>query len=273
MYKDERLSTGTVGWSRSKYTSSQGIMFASLIEFGQNRGAVLCRLGGRNAIANGPNGTCTMAGMGAGNGILGRDENAEAELQKKAKDKDAESDDEDAEWLASVLGGQAETKAKPRQLNPLKPDFPKGTWFHLVRWTTIWFIINLWAMWRYGPRLPVSRRMANLAYIVWVCGFNNAQLLLFCSIEKVLFPNLYDAKDNKTERQRVRDATSRVMQAFNRNGFALFLIANLLTGAINMTMPTLYMDEIPAMVLLVGYTGLICSVALVLDHYNVSIKL
>ena len=214
-----------------------------------------------------------IGGMGAGNGILGRDENTADEQQSKAKDNDKESDDEDAEWLASVLGGQAESKPKPRQLNPLKPGFPKGTWFHLVRWTTIWFIINLWAMWRYGPRLPVSRRMANLAYIVWVCGFNNAQLLLFCSIEKVLFPNLYEAKDKKTERQRVRDATSRVMQAFNRNGLALFLIANLLTGAINMTMPTLHMDEIQAMVVLVVYIGLICGVALALNHYNVSIKL
>lgn len=216
-----------------------------------------------------------IGGMGIGTGILGRDGDEEAAEKSKAEAKAKESDDEDDEWLASVLGGEAEPKSKPkpRDLNPLKPNFPKGTFFHLVRWTAIWFIINVWAMWRYGPRLPVSRRMTNLAYIVWVCGFNTAQLLLFCSIEKLLFPNLYGAKDKKTERQRVRDATSRVMQAFNRNGLALFLIANLLTGAINMTMKTLYMDEVQAMAVLVAYIAVICGVALALDHYNISIKL
>lgn len=214
-----------------------------------------------------------VGGMGIGTGILTRDGDSNAVAQPKPADEDEE--DEDAEWLASVLGGEAEKKTKGPipQLNPMKPDFPKTTFAHLAKWTVIWFIINVWAMWRYGPRLIVSRRMANLAYVVWVCGFNSAQLLLFCSIEKVLFPNLYDAKDKQTERQRVRDATSKVMQAFNRNGLALFLLANLLTGAINLGLETLHMKEVPAMVVLVVYIGLICGVALGLDHYNISIKL
>lgn len=209
-----------------------------------------------------------IGGMGIGTGILGRDGEEDAATQ-------GEDPDEDAEWLASVLGGEAKKEKEPKmpELNPLKPNFPKGTIFHLIRWTCIWFVINVWAMWRYGPHLPVSRRMTNLAYIVWVCGFNSAQLLLFCCIEKLMFPNLYDAKDKKTERQRARDATSRVMQAFNRNGLALFLLANLLTGAINMSMKTLYMDEVSSMMVLVGYIGVICGVALALDHYDISIKL
>lgn len=37
--REERLRTGRVGWSRSKYTSIQGIMFDSLIAAGQNSSA------------------------------------------------------------------------------------------------------------------------------------------------------------------------------------------------------------------------------------------
>ena len=213
-----------------------------------------------------------IAGMGIGTGILPRDEPPEPPNQ--TKNEDDEWDDGDAEWLASVIGsGEAEKKkAQTLPFGP-KPELPKTTFWHLVKWTVIWFLICVWAMWHYGPHLIVSRRMANLAYVVWVCGFNTAQLLLFNMIENVLFQDLYEAKDKKTERQRVRDATSRVMQAFNRNGLALFLIANLLTGAINMGLKTLYMDEMQAMLVLVVYIGTICGVALALDHYDISIKL
>ena len=213
-----------------------------------------------------------IGGMGIGTGILTRDE--ETSLVGKNKPKDKDSDDEDAEWLASMLGAEAKQKAPtPQKLGTPTPNLPKTTFFHLAKWAVLWFVICTWAMWRYGPRLVVSRRMANLAYIVWVCGFNTAQLLLFCSIEKLLFPDLYEANDKQTERQRIQDATSRVMQAFNRNGLALFLLANLLTGAINMSMKTLYMGEIQAMVVLVAYIGIICAVALTLDRYGISIKL
>ena len=212
-----------------------------------------------------------IAGMGIGTGILPRDEEPEPPTSNS---KDGDSDDEDAEWLASVLGGEAQQKkAQNLPFGPMKPEFPQTTFWHLVKWTVLWFLICGWAMWHYGPRLIVSRRMANLAYVVWVCGFNTAQLLLFNMIENVLFPDLYEAKDKKTERQRVRDATSRVMHAFNRNGLALFLIANLLTGAVNMGLKTLYMDEMQAMVVLVVYIGTICGVALALDHYDISVKL
>ena len=221
-----------------------------------------------------------IAGMGIGTSILPRDPGLDAAPATQSSDKD--SMDEDAEWLASVLGHTTETETKPAkaaQAPDLKTDLkflaelPKTAIVQLAKWTFLWFIACLWAMWRYGPRLFVSRRMANMPYIFWVSAFNTAQLLLFCAIEKVVFPNLYKAKDKKTERQRVSDATSKVMQAFNRNGLALFLLANLLTGGINMSVQTLQMSDVQAMIVLVSYIGTICGTALLLDHYDVSIKL
>lgn len=212
-----------------------------------------------------------IAGMGQGLNILERDPDFGDPL-KPEKD----TMDEDAEWLESVLGGsdRAEPKAEySMQVPQLKPEFPKQTLPRLGFWTALWFVFSTWAMWNYGPRLVVSRRMANLAYVCWVCCFNTAQLTLFCAVETVMFPNIYKAKSKEIERQRITDATSKVMHAYNRNGLAIFLLANLLTGAINMTVPTLHIGDVEAMTVLVGYMAVLTSVALALDHYDVSIKL
>ncbi|KAK4503447.1 hypothetical protein PRZ48_004362 [Zasmidium cellare] len=213
-----------------------------------------------------------ISGMGIGLNILTRDFDPEEAATPEEKD----DLDEDADWLASVIGGSESEEAKaqaPMEVPQLKPEWPKNALPRLLFWTVLWFVFALWAMWRYGPRLFVSRRMANLAYVCWVCSFNTAQLLLFCLVETVMFPDIYKAKSKEVERQRIRDATSRVMAAFNRNGLALFLLANLLTGAINMTMSTIHMAEVPSMIVLGLYMAVICGVALTLDAYDISIKL
>lgn len=227
-----------------------------------------------------------IAGMGAGQGILPRDEPYDPFGPAKLPAKDGL--DEDADWLASVLdpgsaaqqNGNAEDDSA-KQPNPassieepqLKPELPKTALVHLIKWTGLWFVFSVWALWRYGPHLFVSRRMANLGYVCWVCAFNFAQLLLYCGVETLLFPDIYAAKDDKEERRRADEATSKVLKAFNRNGLALFLLANLLTGAINLTLPTWHLGDVEAMVALVSYIGVIAAVGVVLDRYDISIKL
>lgn len=214
-----------------------------------------------------------IGGMGVGSGILLRSSEPESLEPSKVAEKDTM--DEDAEWLASVLGQTNDTAPKEAIKAELKEGLglSKTTFFHLIKWTGLWLIASVWAMWHYGPGLFVSRRMANLAYVVWVCAFNSAQLLLFYLIEAFMFPDLYKAKDKQTEKQRINFATSRIMHAFNRNSLALFLFANLLTGGINMSMKTLYIGDVQAMIILVSYIGTICGTALLLDRYDVSIKL
>ncbi|WPH05067.1 hypothetical protein R9X50_00796600 [Acrodontium crateriforme] len=218
-----------------------------------------------------------IAGMGIGMGIMPRDPEEIDPRIKKAKKEDEL--DEDADWLASVIGDEKQQEEAEKATQalleppPMKPEVPNWAWGYLLFWTGLWTVFAVWALWQYGPGLTVSRRMANLGYIVWVCAFNTSQLLMFCGIERIMFPNLYKAKDNKTERQRIQDATSKVLQAFNRNGLAIFLLANLLTGLINMTVPTLHMTDVQSMAILLGYMATLCGFALALDHYNISIKL
>ncbi|KAF1926226.1 GPI-anchored wall transfer protein 1 [Didymella exigua CBS 183.55] len=181
-------------------------------------------------------------------------------------------------YLAIFLAGQSlGSTALPRQ-QPLSKDASITT---KLRQTTLGRLALTSAMWTalfyfstsyYGLGLSVSRRLANLPYFLWVSSFNSYQITIVCAIETVLVPSLYKATSKEEEVQRTRDATSTVLYAFNRNGLAVFLVANLLTGLVNMTTPTLHMGVLQSMAVLIAYIGVVASLAVGLDAFNVSIK-
>lgn len=182
-------------------------------------------------------------------------------------------------YLAIFLAGQSlGSSALPRQ-QPLPKGASVAT---LLRQTTLGRLATTSAMWTalfyfstsyYGLGLSVSRRLANLPYFLWVSSFNSYQITIVCAIEAILFPNIYKAATKEEEVQKSRDATSPVLYAFNRNGLAVFLVANLLTGLVNMTMPTLHMGVLQSMAVLVTYIATVAAVAVGLDRYDISIKL
>ncbi|KAI0861152.1 GPI-anchored wall transfer protein 1 [Xylaria cubensis] len=143
-----------------------------------------------------------------------------------------------------------------------------GVW--AAGWTTLYFLATNF---KYGAGLDVSRRLANLPYVLWIAAFNSAQLLICCLTETVFFPAFYNATDLKIEQEAYNAATSTVLRAYNRNGLALFLAANLMTGLVNMTVPTLNVGPAVSMGILVGYATIITVVAVTLDAKNLSIKL
>lgn len=102
----------------------------------------------------------------------------------------------------------------------------------------------------------VSRRLANLAYILMVLSFNSVFLLGYSVIEKILGP-----------------LKSPIFDAINRNGLAVFLIANLGTGLVNMTINTLEASSGLAYTILIGYSLFWVLVAKILDHYKIYIRL
>ena len=182
-------------------------------------------------------------------------------------------------YLAVFLAGQSlGSIALPRQ-QPLPKDASIATWLRqstlgkLVAISTMWTALFYFSTSYYGLGHTVSRRLANLPYFLWVSSFNSYQITICCALETFLFPNLYKAPTRDEELQRSREATSTVLYAFNRNGLAVFLVANLLTGLVNMTMPTLHMSVLQSMAVLVAYTATVTGVAVGLDYYNLSIKL
>ena len=144
----------------------------------------------------------------------------------------------------------------------------------LLLWSAIWVsLYSLVTASKYGFGFQVSRRLANLPYVLWVSAFNCAQITLFCLIETICFPGISRAADKLAETFETDQATSRVLRAFNRNGLAVFLLANILTGLINLSMDTLNMEWPSAMAVLVIYAGLLTAFVVTLDSRNISIKL
>ncbi|KAF1985527.1 GPI-anchored wall transfer protein 1 [Aulographum hederae CBS 113979] len=143
----------------------------------------------------------------------------------------------------------------------------------LCVWSVIWISLFVASTSYHLGTLQVSRRLANLPYFLWVSAFNTTQLALCCLIERLCFPGIYTTASKEAEQRRCKDATSRVLHAYNRNGLAVFLLANLLTGLVNLTLPTLHMGDLQAMGVLVGYMGVLSAIALALDAWDISIKL
>ncbi|RYP57842.1 hypothetical protein DL770_010569 [Monosporascus sp. CRB-9-2] len=141
-------------------------------------------------------------------------------------------------------------------------------------WSAVWtalYILTTNPV--YGAGVDVSRRLANLPYVLWIAAFNSAQILAMCVIDTIFFPAFYNAADARTEKEAYETATSPVLRAFNRNGLAVFLLANLLTGLVNLTVPTLDVTPLATMAILVGYAAVLTGVAVALDKWDLSIKL
>ena len=182
-------------------------------------------------------------------------------------------------YLAIFLAGRGVgTRIIPRGTSPSKSpqQARKSTLFGLglqvAFWSTLFFF-NATHAFGYGANFVVSRRLANMPYVLWVSAFNSAQLLLFCLIETVFFPTVHRATGKEDERERTSFATSRILHAFNRGGLAVFLVANLLTGAVNLSVPTLDVNTPQAMVILVVYAAILTGVALGMDKANIKLRL
>lgn len=182
-------------------------------------------------------------------------------------------------YLAIFLIGQdTGMYALPRSINPRSGAGGATQRTTLLMtmavWSCIWSALYFFATdFHYGASLSVSRRLANLPYILGVAALGTVQLFAYCLVETLCFPSFYSATDAKAEREAYETATSRVMRAYNRNGLALFLLSNLLTGLVNMTVPTLDVGPVGSMGILVAYSAAVTVVAVALDAYNINIKL
>ncbi|KAG0651485.1 GPI-anchored wall transfer 1 [Hyphodiscus hymeniophilus] len=181
-------------------------------------------------------------------------------------------------YLAIFLAGQSTGMiVLPRSLSSSTGvQQRKRLLLTLSAWSSLWILLFfLCTSYKYGLSLQVSRRLANLPYFLWICAFNCTQITAFCLVETIFFPQIYKNVDtsSKTENEIYKNATSRVLESCNRNGLAVFLAANLLTGLVNLTVPTLHVSDLQAMGILLFYAATLTGLAVGLDVYDISIKM
>lgn len=181
-------------------------------------------------------------------------------------------------YLAIFLAGRGiGTRIIPRGTTSRSPQQARKSVLvslalQVLFWSTMFFFNSSYAF-GYGANILVSRRLANMPYVLWVSAFNSAQLLMFCLVETVFFPTVHRTTDKAGEAERTAFATSPILHAFNRGGLAIFLVANLLTGAVNLSVPTLDVDAPQAMIILVAYAAILTGLALGLDKFNIKLRL
>ncbi|CAG8443742.1 23675_t:CDS:2 [Dentiscutata erythropus] len=127
------------------------------------------------------------------------------------------------------------------------------------------WVILLWLgfMLCIALRIPVSRRIANLSYVFWVIASNTTFLLLF-QVAEITFLEEYW----KNERN-----LPMIIEAVNSNGLAVFLLANLLTGLVNLSIRTLFVNDSLAGCILAGYMFIIVVIAVWFNINNWKFKL
>ena len=129
---------------------------------------------------------------------------------------------------------------KPQQLQLQQEQQGLGALFQLSLF--LWLIMGIL---HWGLNIPISRRSTNAAFCLWAAAHNT--LLLSCL------------------QYTITTRVPLVWETVNKYGLFMFLIANLLTGLVNLTIPTLEMPDPMALAIVFGYICVVGMASLLLD--------
>lgn len=133
----------------------------------------------------------------------------------------------------------------------------------------------------------VSRRLANMGYVLWILSIATTMTLLFMLLELFYYFLAFDRArpsggddddDDGATEQTANGLTERwaycpiIMAAINYNGLAFFLLANLLTGAVNLTFQTMLVSTAGCVFIVSVYMFVLCAIVTFLYVNQIKIK-
>lgn len=177
----------------------------------------------------------------------------------------------------------------------------------LLLWTFI-----MWLSLAYSTTffLPPSRRMANYTFFTWIVAYNLTLLSLFLLLDMVVifFGEVKLASSDSSRSSKISKVKSRhsnesanlrklpkkpkdqssepsaegivcnvyrcpqIYKSIDYNGLVFFLLGNVGTGVVNMSVATLHADDITAVLLLSLYVAVLSFVALILFKFKIKLK-
>ncbi|KAG8743284.1 Glucosaminyl phosphatidylinositol (GlcN-PI) nositol acylation protein [Ceratobasidium sp. 414] len=155
----------------------------------------------------------------------------------------------------------------------------------LCSYAVVWWTLFLIGSTVGNGMQGVSRRLANTLYVLWVAAFNTSFLLGYVLLDSVFAGPSHPPRPNSLTATKERlsaspltrgsfapsfkfpagpdsirerplpteTSNSGLLGAINLNGLTLFLVANVATGLVNMSIPTMYTADGDALVILVAY--------------------
>ena len=135
----------------------------------------------------------------------------------------------------------------------------------------LWFsVLALFAAWQLlvsssSFQFEVSRRSTNTIFCIWVLFVNMFQFVSIYTIVSMC-TKIRAKSPNLTLVSSLQLHAPILLSSMNRNGLYIFIIANLFTGIINLSIDTLSMSNHVAITILLLYVGTVGAVSLLLDH-------
>jgi len=171
----------------------------------------------------------------------------------------------------------------------------------LFSFASVWWGVYL-LLWLCGAQ--PSRRIANVMYIVWVAAYNTSFILGYLLIHMCLLEPLERTNIERANRSAVAAAvtiehgseghgqlsmakakaaestlvqrqgtTPLLLESLNRHSLVVFLVANVLTGLVNLSMRTMYASDTVAVIVLTLYLVACFGTALALDRARFRLRL
>lgn len=114
--------------------------------------------------------------------------------------------------------------------------------------------------------LAISRRLANMPYVLWVAAFNVSFLAAYTGVYwLLLLPVKWSSpsfKDHSIGHGRSSPSqlplTPHLFNLINDHAFPVFLLSNILTGLVNLSLSTMYTPHLLAFFVLVAYMLVAC---------------
>ncbi|KAJ7171681.1 GWT1-domain-containing protein [Mycena crocata] len=145
----------------------------------------------------------------------------------------------------------------------------------LAAYAIVWWVLLGLAR-LVGVDAGVSRQTANLPYALWIVAFNTSFILGYLLLDMLFFPAPVIPKRKGVSASSSFSASSEspyfeaaasparappLLEAINKNGLPLFLLANVGTGLVNLSMQTMYAGPIKSMGVLALYALAVCGTA------------
>ncbi|KAG0697135.1 GWT1-domain-containing protein [Suillus ampliporus] len=121
---------------------------------------------------------------------------------------------------------------RPNKLDPSAPRQNAKIVIELMSYSVVWWM--LLAFTRLG--IDVSRRMANISYILWVAAYNTSFILGYILLDMVFFPTrtskIRDPTDPSGKRLLIEEkgpksSAPTLLEAINKNALIMFLLVRL----------------------------------------------
>ncbi|XP_069127184.1 uncharacterized protein [Argopecten irradians] len=127
-----------------------------------------------------------------------------------------------------------------------------------------WVLYSISAL-AYGE--PVSRRFANITFVLWILALSTQTMCVSLLVDLIVeYLKISSGIAVQTF------PTKGLLNAINYNGLFYFLLSNVLTGLVNITMETIHMSALPSFLILTLYMSCLSAISVCLFVRRVRLK-